>query len=73
MDRLGRPGIEKKEADRRRLDSDHTDIRPTMLALLGLKDDYVSDGRVVTEILKGDAHAEGAQATTRRSRTSAQI
>src|SRR3954451_718238 len=35
--------------------TDHTDIRPTMLALLGLKDDYVSDGRVVTEFLKGDA------------------
>ncbi len=35
--------------------TDHTDIRPTMLALLGLKDDYVSDGRVVTEFLKGNA------------------
>jgi hypothetical protein len=35
--------------------TDHTDIRPTMFALLGLKDDYVSDGRVVTEFLKGDA------------------
>ena len=31
--------------------ADHTDIRPTMLALLGLKDDYVSDGRVLTEDL----------------------
>ncbi len=35
--------------------TDHTDIRPTMLALLGLKDDYVSDGRVVTEFLKSNA------------------
>src|SRR3954453_2907499 len=35
--------------------TDHTDIRPTMLALLGLKDDYVSDGRVVTQFLNGDA------------------
>jgi len=26
--------------------SDHTDVRPTMLALVGLKDDYVHDGRV---------------------------
>ncbi|HEV8402002.1 MAG TPA: alkaline phosphatase family protein [Candidatus Limnocylindrales bacterium] len=32
--------------------TDHTDIRPTMLALLGLHDDYVSDGRVVTQFLK---------------------
>jgi hypothetical protein len=35
--------------------TDHTDIRPTMFSLLGLKDDYVSDGRVVTEFLKGSA------------------
>ncbi len=31
--------------------SDHTDVRPTMLALLGLRDDYVHDGRVLWEIL----------------------
>jgi hypothetical protein len=30
---------------------DHTDIRPTIMALTGLKDDYVTDGRVVTEDL----------------------
>jgi hypothetical protein len=29
--------------------SDHTDIRPTMLALLGMSDDYVPDGRVLIE------------------------
>src|SRR5260370_17480511 len=29
--------------------SDHTDLRPTILALLGLKDDYVHDGRVLVE------------------------
>ena len=33
--------------------SDHTDIRPTMLMLLGLKDDYDSDGRALTEDLTG--------------------
>jgi hypothetical protein len=32
--------------------SDHTDFRPTMLRLLGLEDDYVSDGRVLTEMVK---------------------
>jgi hypothetical protein len=31
--------------------ADHTDIRPTMLYLVGLKDDYVNDGRVLTEDL----------------------
>jgi hypothetical protein len=31
--------------------SDHTDIRPTMLALLSLTDDYSHDGRVLSEIL----------------------
>ena len=31
--------------------SDHTDVRPTMLAALGLKDDYVDDGRVVDQAL----------------------
>ena len=31
--------------------SDHTDLRPTLLALVGLKDDYVHDGRVLVEML----------------------
>ncbi len=31
--------------------SDHTDLRPTILALTGLKDDYVHDGRVLVENL----------------------
>jgi hypothetical protein len=35
--------------------SDHTDVRPTILELLGLKDDYVHDGRVISEILQGYA------------------
>jgi hypothetical protein len=35
--------------------SDHTDIRPTMMALLGLKDDYSHDGRVLLEDLAGGA------------------
>lgn len=35
--------------------SDHTDVRPTILELVGLKDDYVHDGRVVSEILQGYA------------------
>jgi hypothetical protein len=35
--------------------SDHTDVRPTILNLVGLKDDYVHDGRVVSEVLEDDA------------------
>ncbi len=35
--------------------SDHTDLRPTVLSLLGLKDDYVHDGRVLVENLEPHA------------------
>jgi hypothetical protein len=33
--------------------SDHTDIRPTLMMLLGLKDDYGHDGRALIEDLSG--------------------
>jgi hypothetical protein len=32
--------------------SDHTDLRPTIMTLVGLKDDYVHDGRVLVENLE---------------------
>jgi hypothetical protein len=35
--------------------SDHTDIRPTIISLVGLTDDYSHDGRVLTEVIKQDA------------------
>jgi hypothetical protein len=35
--------------------TDHTDLRPTMLALLGLHDDYLHDGRAVTQLLEKSA------------------
>jgi hypothetical protein len=35
--------------------SDHTDIRPTIMMLLGLKDDYSHDGRALFEALSGYA------------------
>src|SRR5438876_400185 len=35
--------------------ADHTDIRPTMMALLGLKDDYQHDGRVLFELMTNKA------------------
>src|SRR6516162_5538967 len=35
--------------------SDHTDVRPTVLALLGLHDDYSHDGRILLEALHPSA------------------
>ena len=32
--------------------SDHTDLRPTIMTLLGLTDDYVTDGRVLIEFIQ---------------------
>jgi hypothetical protein len=39
--------------------SDHTNIQPTMLALLRLRDDYAPDGRVLGEIIKSSALPRG--------------
>jgi hypothetical protein len=35
--------------------TDHVDVRPTMMSLLGLKDDYPHDGRVILEMLDPNA------------------
>jgi len=35
--------------------SDHTDVRPTILSLTGLQDDYATQGRVLFEVLHEDA------------------
>jgi len=35
--------------------TDHTDIRPTILSLTQLKDDYTHDGRVLFEIINDNA------------------
>jgi hypothetical protein len=37
--------------------TDETDIRPTMMYLTGLRDDYEHDGRVITQILSDPNHA----------------
>ena len=44
--------------------SDHTDIRPTLLALVGLNDSYRHDGRVLAEDIETNALPQGI----RRSR-----
>jgi hypothetical protein len=48
------PGVRKKGIDRTTW-TDETDTRPTILFLTGLQDDYVHDGRVITEGLNRDA------------------
>ena len=49
---LAGPGVDQAGIDNTTW-SDHTDIRPTMLVLLGLKDDYQHEGRALTEKLDG--------------------
>jgi hypothetical protein len=51
------PGVHKEdEEDSSAIEfSDHTDVRPTVLALLGLHDDYSHDGRVLLEALNPSA------------------
>jgi hypothetical protein len=42
--------------------SDHTDVRPTMMSLLGLRDDYRSDGRDLYEFVDGTYLPAGLRA-----------
>ncbi|HTQ76019.1 MAG TPA: hypothetical protein VMI74_17200 [Burkholderiales bacterium] len=44
------PGV-RREGVVKRVWTDHADVRPTILTLLGLKDSYVHDGRAITEAL----------------------
>ena len=48
------PGVKKGGIDGKTW-TDHTDVRPTMLSLLGLEDDYTHDGRVIVEQLHRSA------------------
>jgi hypothetical protein len=46
------PGIEREDEEGgvdHATFSDHTDIRPTMLTLVGLRDDYAHEGRALVE------------------------
>jgi len=42
--------------------TDHTNVRPTILELAGLKDDYINDGRVLIEVLTSQAVAQTLRA-----------
>ena len=55
------PGVNDNGIDNRTW-TDHTDIVPTMMSLVGLKTDYVPDGRVITEALS-HSEAKGGNAS----------
>ena len=48
------PGIQRRGIDSKTW-TDHTNVRPTMLALLGLTDDYTEDGHVLVQALDDSA------------------
>jgi hypothetical protein len=48
------PGVAKSGLDSVTW-TDHTDIRPTMMALLGLTDDYTYDGNIITQAFADNA------------------
>ena len=48
------PGI-RQAAPAGNVFADETDIRPTMMSLTGLKDDYAHDGRTISEVLSDAA------------------
>ena len=57
------PGVDQTGIDSTTW-SDHTDIRPTILTLAGLKDDYGHDGRVLVEDLTGYAQPLAVKKST---------
>jgi hypothetical protein len=57
------PGVDQQGIDSTTW-SDHTDIRPTILTLVGLKDDYSHDGRVLVEDLTGYAQPSAVKKST---------
>jgi hypothetical protein len=54
------PGVKRQGVDPVTW-SDHTDIRPTILSLLGLVDDYSHDGRVLAEVLRSNSLPSGVR------------
>lgn len=52
------PGVNVAGVDNTTL-SDHTDVRPTLLTLLGLKDDYSHEGRALVEKMSASAQPSG--------------
>jgi hypothetical protein len=48
------PGVNRGGVDSQTW-ADHTDVRPTLMALTGLRDDYSADGRVLFELMSDQA------------------
>jgi hypothetical protein len=57
------PGVKSNGVDNRTW-SDHADIVPTVMSLVGLKTDYQTDGRVITEALSSSAAKGGNGASS---------
>jgi hypothetical protein len=57
------PGVDQTGIDSTTW-SDHTDIRPTILTLVGLQDDYGHDGRALVEDLTGYAQPPAVKKST---------
>jgi hypothetical protein len=53
--------------------ADLTDVRPTLLALTGLRDDYATDGRVLAEIMSNPGRALRGEGYTQLARCYKQI
>lgn len=51
------PGVQHRGHDNHTW-TDHTDVRPTILSLAGLRDTYVHDGRALVEMIEEDAQPE---------------
>ena len=56
------PGIQADGVDPNTW-TDHTDIRPTILSLTDLRDDYISDGRALAEHINNQALPSGVRAS----------
>jgi len=54
------PGV-KRQGVTDEIWSDHTDIRPTILSLVGLTDDYSHDGRTLAEVMRDNALPTGVR------------
>ena len=60
------PGVDKNGIDSTTW-TDHTNLRPTILSLLGLKDDYTDDGRVLVEGLDKNTTPSALQSRSYKS------
>ena len=59
------PGIDQTATGQNdTLWADHADVRPTMLSLVGLKDTYTHDGRILSELLSGWAVPSAVKKST---------